>query len=80
MAQNKKGDLSKTIYSVAEVIGQLSSRSLKEHIQSACKAKGREVQVDRVELKHLPAVGENAESEERMEVLKENGRFSLFRS
>ncbi|KAK4462159.1 hypothetical protein QBC42DRAFT_202024 [Cladorrhinum samala] len=72
VAQNKKGELSKTIYSVAEVIGQVSGQSLKEHIQTACRAKGREAQIDRVELRHLPAAGEDDESEERRILLEDN--------
>jgi len=78
VAQNKKGELSKTIYSVAEVIGQVSGQSLKEHIQTACRAKGREAQIDRVELRHLPAAGEDDESEERRILLEDNGRFFFF--
>ncbi|KAK3997492.1 BIG/ATPase V1 complex, subunit S1 [Cladorrhinum sp. PSN332] len=66
-------DEKSSVYSVAEVIGQISGRPLKEYIVEACKAKGKEgVQIDRVELKHLPAVGDKSLSEERRETLRDN--------
>ncbi|KAK4164922.1 BIG/ATPase V1 complex, subunit S1 [Cladorrhinum sp. PSN259] len=61
-----------SIYSVAEVIGQISGRPLNEYIQEGCKAKGKEVQIDRVELKHLPGDGDKTQSAERKEILRDN--------
>ncbi|KAL2269702.1 hypothetical protein VTJ83DRAFT_1886 [Remersonia thermophila] len=64
-------------WSVAEVVGQVSAASLEEHVNSAC-GEGQAV-VERVQLKHLPAVSERkaaeagAEGERgRKEVLADN--------
>ncbi|KAK4193021.1 BIG/ATPase V1 complex, subunit S1 [Podospora australis] len=69
-----KSESTKGSYSVAEVIGQVSGQPLKEHIQAACKATGKkDVQIDRIELKHLPAVGQVSDHERR-EMLEDNDR------
>ncbi|KAK0739274.1 BIG/ATPase V1 complex, subunit S1 [Apiosordaria backusii] len=64
----------KSTYSVAEVIGQISGAPLKSHITKACEnVKGRravEASFVEVEMKHLPPVGEN--EEERRSVLEDN--------
>jgi hypothetical protein len=73
-------------WSVAEVIGQVSGRPLEEYIAETCaQARGGagEVKVERVELRHLPAVGEGADSKrdgKRREVLGDNGMSSLHRT
>ncbi|KAK1760459.1 BIG/ATPase V1 complex, subunit S1 [Echria macrotheca] len=56
-------------FSVAEVIGQVSGKPLADHVVAACAAKGKVAQVERVELAHLPALGE---AEKRREVLADN--------
>ncbi|GAB1314414.1 hypothetical protein MFIFM68171_04624 [Madurella fahalii] len=62
-----------TAFSVAEVIGQVSAGPLTEYIQSVCADQrgGRKAHVDRVELKHLPAVSVR-EGQARKEVLRDN--------
>ncbi|KAK0636289.1 BIG/ATPase V1 complex, subunit S1 [Bombardia bombarda] len=61
-------------FSVAEVIGQVSSGPLKEYVQEACAKKGKTaVTVDKVELRHLPAVSVREEdAAERRMVLAQN--------
>ncbi|KAL1839347.1 hypothetical protein VTJ49DRAFT_1615 [Mycothermus thermophilus] len=48
-------------WSVAEVVGQVSATSLEEYVKSVC-GEGQAV-VERVELKHLPAVSERKAAE-----------------
>ncbi|KAK4177630.1 BIG/ATPase V1 complex, subunit S1 [Triangularia setosa] len=63
----------KSSFSVAEVIGQVSGVSLKDHIAKSCKdVKPRvaETSFVEVEMKHLPPVGEN--EEERRDILENN--------
>ncbi len=65
-------------WSVAEVIGQVSGKPLAEHVREACAGKGVEASVERVELRHLAAVGEREEGG-REAVLGDNGiSFLLF--
>lgn len=56
-------------FSVAEVIGQVSTKSLSEYVNEACSKKGVVAQVDRVELAHLPGLRETAK---RREILGDN--------
>lgn len=75
MRQQSEGQ-KKTLFGVAEVIGQVSGKPLEEHIRAVCKEKGREgVEVQRVELKHLPPVGSQGQEGKRGEVLGDNGTF-----
>lgn len=67
-----------TSWSVAEVIGQVSGRPLAEYVVEVCAAQGVEAQVDRVELKHLPAVSDVEGREgERGALLGDNGMLIL---
>ncbi|KAK0665515.1 BIG/ATPase V1 complex, subunit S1 [Cercophora samala] len=66
----------KSSFSVAEVIGQVSAASLKGQIAQSCEhVRGGKMEVVEVEMRHLPAVGgkEEAEQEEqRGEILEDN--------
>jgi hypothetical protein len=62
----------KHVYGVAEVIGQVSGKPLGEYITKVCGEKGKAVDVERVEMKHLPAVAGKEEGR-RGEVLADNG-------
>ncbi|KAK4114568.1 BIG1-domain-containing protein [Canariomyces notabilis] len=64
-------------FSVAEVVGQVSGRPLDEFIKTVCAEKGKQVHVDRVELKHLPPAS-LIEGRDRREVLEDND-FELDR-
>ncbi len=59
------------VWSVAEVVGQVSGRPLREFVEGACRREGVEAVVERVELRHLPAVGSGEEG--RGEVVGDNG-------
>ncbi|KAK0626850.1 BIG/ATPase V1 complex, subunit S1 [Immersiella caudata] len=56
-------------YNVAEVIGQVSSKSLAEYVAEACTKKGVIALVNRVELEHLPSPKETVK---RTEILGDN--------
>ncbi|EGS20952.1 uncharacterized protein CTHT_0027910 [Thermochaetoides thermophila DSM 1495] len=59
------------VFSVAEVIGQLSVQSLAEYIEDVCaKQRAVDVEVEKLGLKHLPAVG--SADEERKLILGDN--------
>jgi hypothetical protein len=69
-----------TVYSVAEVVGQLGSSALAGLIRDACAEAGRAVEVSEVELRHLPALGgevREKEVKERRGLLADNGEFFL---
>ncbi|KAK5654823.1 hypothetical protein OQA88_6859 [Cercophora sp. LCS_1] len=55
--------------SVAEVIGQVSTKPLSDYVVQACAEKGKVAKVDRVELAHLPGL---RETEKRRETLSDN--------
>ncbi|KAK4212117.1 BIG/ATPase V1 complex, subunit S1 [Rhypophila decipiens] len=60
--------------SVAEVVGQVSTGPLVDYIEATClKTAGKKVNVELVELKHLPSLG-GKDSEKRGEVLGDNDR------
>ncbi|KAK3901116.1 BIG/ATPase V1 complex, subunit S1 [Staphylotrichum tortipilum] len=59
------------VWAVAEVVGQVSSRLLGGFVQAACRREGVEAAVERVELRHLPAVGSGEEGK-RGEVVGDN--------
>lgn len=63
-------DTTRSRFSVAEVIGQVSGKPLADHVAAACSAKGKVAKVERVELAHLPGL---EETEKRREVLADNG-------
>jgi hypothetical protein len=64
------------VFSVAEVIGQLSVQSLAEYIEDVCaKQRAVDVEVEKLGLKHLPAVG--SADEERKLILGDNGMFGF---
>ncbi|KAK0754537.1 BIG/ATPase V1 complex, subunit S1 [Schizothecium vesticola] len=56
-------------FSVAEVIGQVSTKPLMESVTASCAKKGKVAQIQKVELAHLPRVRETAK---RAEVLADN--------
>ncbi|OIW30347.1 BIG1-domain-containing protein [Coniochaeta ligniaria NRRL 30616] len=66
---------SASVYTVAEVAGQLGSSSLDSLISTACASAGKTVEVTEVELRHLPALrtglGEK-EVDQRRTVLADN--------
>lgn len=62
-------------FTIAEVIGQVSTTPLQEHIQTTCQAKGRQSKVEMVELKHLPSL-DLKNAEKRVEILADNGMFT----
>lgn len=67
---------SASVYTVAEVVGQLGSSSLVEMINSACNHAGKTVEVTEVELRRLPALQTglgDVEIEGRRRVLADNG-------
>lgn len=69
---------SPSVYTVAEVVGQLGSSSLASLIDAACASAGKAAEIAEIELRHLPALqtglGER-EVEERRGVLADNGTF-----
>ncbi|KAK3327501.1 BIG/ATPase V1 complex, subunit S1 [Cercophora scortea] len=56
-------------FSVAEVIGQISSEPMKQFLTTNCKEKGKTAIIERVELRHLPPVKEESK---RAEILADN--------
>ncbi|KAL2025014.1 hypothetical protein VTK56DRAFT_16 [Thermocarpiscus australiensis] len=60
-----------SVFAVAEVVGQVSGRPLAEYVAAVCAEMGKEVRVDRVELKHLPSPSVR-EGKERRDVLEDN--------
>lgn len=67
------------VWAVAEVIGQVSGKPIGEYVREACAHKGVEASVERVELRHLPAVSEHEADKGRRGALGDNGTF-LFSS
>lgn len=67
---------SASVYTVAEVVGQLGSSSLASLISTACASAGKTAEVTEVELRHLPALqtglGEK-EVDKRRAILADNG-------
>ncbi|KAL2129372.1 hypothetical protein VTI74DRAFT_7890 [Chaetomium olivicolor] len=65
------GNRKTTGWAVAEVVGQVSGRPIEAYVKQVCGEKGREARIERVELRHLPAVSEKG-SAGREEVLGDN--------
>jgi protein tyrosine phosphatase (PTP) superfamily phosphohydrolase (DUF442 family) len=65
-----------SVYTVAEVAGQMGSSSLSSIINRACASAGKAVELTEIELRHLPTLrtglGEK-EVDERRAVLADNG-------
>ncbi|KAG7289097.1 hypothetical protein NEMBOFW57_005460 [Staphylotrichum longicolle] len=60
------------VWAVAEVIGQVSGKPIGEYVREACARKGVEASVERVELRHLPAVSEHEAEKGRRGPLGDN--------
>jgi len=62
-------DKTKGRFSVAEVVGQLLTQPLEDHVKAACKHKGKTAKVERLVLNRLPAI---KDADKRTAALAEN--------
>lgn len=60
-------------FSVAEVVGDLSTHSLEDYVKEACAAKGKVAGIVKVDLTHLPSL---EHKDKRAQILASNGMFS----
>lgn len=63
-------------FSVAEVVGDLSTHSLEDYVKEACAGKGKVAGIVKVDLTHLPSL---EHKDKREQILASNGMFSSDR-